>query len=110
VEAILTERPYCEACLPRRGGRQVNRAVDVHELVRRSQGGNILDPTHVLAVCRPCHDWIGQHPHDAETGGLALPGWATAAMFAEAAWLRASWARGIEAEPSWRDEKTVQGA
>ena len=89
VVRILAERPLCEACpvYARNDGKATYvryPATDVHELVRRSQGGDILDDNNVLSVCRRCHDMIGRHPHEAEELGLALPGWATAEMFAEA--------------------------
>lgn len=75
VERILTERPRCEACLPIRGGRHQRRSVDVHELIRRGQGGSILEDYNVLAVCRPCHDWIGDHPEEAREYGVAIWSW-----------------------------------
>jgi hypothetical protein len=49
--------------------------VDVHELVRRSQGGSILDEANLLAVCRECHRRIGDYPALAFSLGLAKHGW-----------------------------------
>lgn len=40
---------WCEA------PRCCRRAVDVHHLVKRSQGGT-NDLTNLAALCRPCHD------------------------------------------------------
>lgn len=97
VQEILASRPVCEAverarsghvCIVggRMGARQRaadavqqlvsgcdGRAVDVHELKRRSQGGDILDVDNVLAVCRSCHEWIGAHPYLATALGLSKP-------------------------------------
>jgi hypothetical protein len=50
-------------------------AVDIHELVRRSQGGSILDEDNLLAVCRPCHRRIGDNPQLAFDLGLARHSW-----------------------------------
>ena len=81
VARILRERPLCEACpvYARISGSATYvryPSLDVHELVRRSQGGDILDDRNVLAVCRRCHDQIGRRPAEAEQLGLALPSWA----------------------------------
>jgi hypothetical protein len=80
VQRLLEERPWCEACpvfaehdssiTYRR-----NRSVDIHELIRRSQGGSILDESNLLAVCRGCHQRIGNHPALAFELGLAKHGW-----------------------------------
>lgn len=80
VARILSERPYCEACgvFAENDGIAVfwnNRSTDVHELVRRSQGGSILDEENVLAVCRPCHTRIGNYPQLAFDLGLAKHSW-----------------------------------
>lgn len=80
VVKILSERPYCEACpkfAAHDGLRTYNRfpSRDVHELVRRSQGGSILDEDNVLAVCRKCHDRIGREPNLAVELGLAKRSW-----------------------------------
>jgi 5-methylcytosine-specific restriction endonuclease McrA len=80
VVKILSTRPYCEACpkfAKHDGLTTYNRfpSRDVHELVRRSQGGSILDEQNVLAVCRKCHDRIGREPRLAFDLGLAKHGW-----------------------------------
>lgn len=80
VAKILSERPYCEAC-PKfaayDGLKTYHRMAskDVHEIVRRSQGGSILDEANVLAVCRKCHDRIGREPRLAIELGLAKKSW-----------------------------------
>lgn len=80
VKKILSERPLCEAC----GvfAKHDNKATynnylsrDVHEIVRRSQGGSILDENNVLAVCRLCHIRIGNYPELAFDLGLAKHSW-----------------------------------
>ncbi len=80
VEKILKERPLCEACkvfASHDGKATFNHHMsrDVHEIVRRSQGGSILDESNVLAVCRPCHIRIGNYPQLAFDLGLAKHGW-----------------------------------
>lgn len=80
VVKILSERPYCEACpkfAAHDGLKTYHRfgSRDVHELVRRSQGGSILDENNVLAVCRKCHERIGREPNLAFELGLAKRSW-----------------------------------
>lgn len=80
VERLLTERPWCEACpvFAEHDGKAVyarKRSQDIHEIVRRSQGGSILDESNLLAVCRPCHSRIGNNPALAFDLGLARHGW-----------------------------------
>ena len=80
VERILKERPLCEACrvfAAHDGKVTYNQHMsrDVHEIVRRSQGGSILDESNVLAVCRPCHIRIGNFPELAFNLGLAKRSW-----------------------------------
>ncbi len=80
VARLLEERPYCEACPvfakhDEKITYQRHRSVDIHEIVRRSQGGSILEESNLLAVCRECHRRIGNHPQLAFDLGLAKPGW-----------------------------------
>lgn len=80
VERMLNERKYCEACPVFAKHDQVvayirRGSVDIHELVRRSQGGSILDESNCIAVCRECHIRIGNHPQLAFDLGLAKHGW-----------------------------------
>lgn len=80
VARILQERPLCEACrafAAHDGKSTFNQHMsrDVHEIVRRSQGGSILDESNVLAVCRPCHIRIGNEPALAFELGLAKHSW-----------------------------------
>ena len=76
VERLLSERPFCEACpvFAQHDGKATYvryRSVDVHELVRRSQGGSILDESNLMCVCRDCHRRIGNYPALAFELGLA---------------------------------------
>lgn len=76
VEKMLAEHPMCQACAvwAKHDGLTVFRsrpAVDVHELVRRSQGGSILDESNCITVCRPCHRRIGAYPALSVELGLA---------------------------------------
>ena len=80
VAKMLAERPWCEACpvFAAHDGKVTyarQRSVDIHEKVRRSQGGSILDEANLLAVCRSCHRRIGNYPQLAFELGLAIPGW-----------------------------------
>lgn len=80
VAKILSERPLCQACRvfaehDEKPTFNQHMSRDVHEIVRRSQGGSILDESNVLAVCRPCHVRIGNYPELAFQLGLAKHGW-----------------------------------
>jgi 5-methylcytosine-specific restriction endonuclease McrA len=80
VERILLENPFCQACavFAQHDGKSIytqNQSHDVHELVRRSQGGSILEDENVIAVCRPCHTRIGNYPKLAFDLGLAKHAW-----------------------------------
>lgn len=67
VAKMLKEQPHCSANID---GVCSAIAVDVHELLARSQGGSILDPENCVTVCRPCHTWIGDNPARATALGL----------------------------------------
>ncbi len=72
IEALLAERGLgCEARLDGCDGR----AVDCHEVLRRSQGGSLTDPGNLLLLCRSCHRWVSEHPADATAAGLARWSW-----------------------------------
>ena len=80
VEKLLQQHQYCQACpvFAKHDGKITylqNRSVDIHELVRRSQGGSILDESNLLAVCRPCHNRIGRYPQLAFDLGLSRHHW-----------------------------------
>lgn len=76
VEKLLSERPWCEACpvFASHDSKVTYRrrySVDVHELIRRSQGGSILEEANLMCVCRECHSRIGNYPQLAFDLGLA---------------------------------------
>lgn len=73
VAQLLAERPVCEARVRCRGAR----AVDVHERLKRSRGGDILDPVqaHMVTLCRACHTWTEEEPAQATRRRMLLPSW-----------------------------------
>jgi 5-methylcytosine-specific restriction endonuclease McrA len=80
VEKLLEEKPYCEACPifaehDEKATYIRQRSQDIHEIVRRSQGGSILDESNLLAVCRKCHTRIGNYPQLSFELGLAKHSW-----------------------------------
>lgn len=117
VKSMLNEHKVCQACKVWAGFDLVvgnsasliytpNKPRDIHEIVNRSQGGSILDPRNLLAVCRQCHNRITVNPVDAETVGLHLESWCNNDEgFKEACRLRSSWEKAIETKPEWRLEK-----
>lgn len=77
---LLQEKPFCEACpvfaeYDNKVTYIRNRSVDIHEIVRRSQGGSILDEENLLSVCRQCHSRIGNYPQLSFDLGLSRHGW-----------------------------------
>ncbi len=74
VNEIMSKRLRCEAgrlvMSVQRDHRCGITPSDVHEPLTRARGGDILDPDNALAVCRPCHDWIHDHPASATYLGL----------------------------------------
>lgn len=82
VKKVLSERPLCEACkiFAKHDGKVTynhHLSKDLHEIIRRSQGGSILDESNILAVCRPCHVRITANPELAFSLGLAKHSWET---------------------------------
>jgi 5-methylcytosine-specific restriction endonuclease McrA len=80
VARLLEEFPMCQACAVFAQHDELATYIcrpsqDIHEIVRRSQGGSILDEENLMAVCRPCHTRIGNYPQLAFDLGLAKRGW-----------------------------------
>lgn len=106
VQKMLEEIEWCEACpvMAVYEGKvvyNVRRSQDVHELLNRSQGGDILDGRNLIVVCRQCHTWITGHPTESERLGLHLPAWAKDWMYDEAHHVRLSWTQGDKVVPDW---------
>jgi len=76
VKRILEERPQCEAQIPYVCS---NYSVDVHEIMTRARGGDILNDDNVLALCRPCHFFITNEPAFSQEHGFTVHSWATSA-------------------------------
>jgi hypothetical protein len=71
---LLEQRNHiCEAKLDKCTGW----AVDVHEKLRRSQGGLLVGgkPEDYLILCRNCHTWVTEHPNEAHALGLVKRSW-----------------------------------
>lgn len=62
VVQMLDEFPWCARCY-------WSRAVDLHELKNRSQGGDLLDPDQIVTLCRQCHQWVTENPKAAHDTG-----------------------------------------
>jgi hypothetical protein len=65
-EVVKRAKYKCEAALPNCMGD----VWDVHERRPRSAGGDILDVTNCIAVCRLCHSFIHRNPAIAKQMGL----------------------------------------
>jgi len=77
TSAGLTGRSggVCEIALPGCAGR----ATDPSHRITTKTGGRHGDAkvdhdrlSDVMDACRPCHDWVGEHPRQAQVLGLAL--------------------------------------
>lgn len=78
-EVIAIQGAACEARISERlvlppRYRCTNSAVDIHEVVRRSEAGSLQRALEyaTLAVCRNCHTWISRHPAGARAMGYEL--------------------------------------
>lgn len=73
VAELLAAYPVCQLQVLCRGAR----SVDVHERLKRSRGGDILDPVqaHMVTACRACHDWTEREPAAATAARALLPSW-----------------------------------
>jgi len=72
VEELLSTRTRCEAGIE---GICTSRSVDVHEIKTRGRGGSILDRANLLCLCRPCHQYVTEHPKEAHALGLVVHAW-----------------------------------
>ncbi len=46
-----------------------------HEIVKRSQGGSITDPSNILILCDRHNEWVENFPVDAHRLGLMKHNW-----------------------------------
>lgn len=70
-KAFLTARPWCEICIEEDRESASGRVLgsqDVHHVCGRL-GGNFLNETTWMALCRKHHDWIHTHPSKAREKG-----------------------------------------
>ena len=84
VKEELMNRPDCEAghliftWRVRQGERGdhgcTGLSSDIHEPLTRARGGSITDPENMVAICRPCHNWVHGHPLESEEIGLLKKG------------------------------------
>lgn len=76
IREAMERGQLCQACIPiadvdiAAANRCGIRAVDCHERVPRGRGGSIIDPSNFVWVCRSAHNWIHDHPREAEIVGL----------------------------------------
>ena len=68
VRSLLFERPVCQRC-------NADRSHDIHEKKSRARGGSITDVENLVALCRPCHSWVTDHPKEAHEQGWLLWSW-----------------------------------
>lgn len=74
----LAAHPYCEICLAehrieclkKAEVHGVNRATEIHH--RKGRGKYLNDVKFFLAVCRKCHNAVGDNPKWAESRGYLL--------------------------------------
>jgi len=65
---FLQEHPMCQAHLP---GICTKYSTDVHHKQGRT-GDDLLDESKWLAACRVCHEWIENHPEEAQEKGFSI--------------------------------------
>ena len=74
VQRLLRERPFCEV---KWDDQCWGKSVDVHEIKRRSQGGQIVGGKdyEYMTACRHCHHLLTINPTKAFALGFAIHGW-----------------------------------
>jgi hypothetical protein len=68
VARVLGERPLCERC-------HFAVSTEIHEVKSRARGGSILDEANCRALCHVCHQFITEHPRQAEAEGFSVASW-----------------------------------
>jgi hypothetical protein len=73
VAVMLAEHPACQAQWACRGAR----AIEVHERLKRSRGGSIVDlvQSHAITICRACHEKTESEVATATRLRLLIPSW-----------------------------------
>lgn len=71
-DAYLSAHPRCEFGIE---NVCTGTSEDVHERLRRSQGGDIAEPTVIAAICRACHTWVHDHPNASYAAGWLRRRW-----------------------------------
>lgn len=73
VRLLLAAYPRCQIAVKCEGAP----SVDVHERLKRSRGGSIVDPiqAHMVTTCRPCHEFTEAEPARATELRMLLPSW-----------------------------------
>lgn len=68
VAEMLLKYPYCQKC-------KTALSTEVHEVLSRARGGNILDPNNCRTLCHKCHFWITTNPALATAQGWLKNSW-----------------------------------
>jgi len=71
----VADHPNCEAALEDICTRQ---SFDADHVLPRGRSGSDEDLTeyeNLRALCRACHDWLGEHPKEAANLGMRLHAW-----------------------------------
>ena len=72
VIEVLAERPWCEI---RFDENCTGRATTLHEVKKRSRGGDITNKKNVLSACAYCNGAVEDHPEEAHARGFAAYSW-----------------------------------
>ena len=75
VEAILHQRPQCQARDLVPPDVCTGASEQVHERKTRARGGDILDERNCLALCARCHRFVHDNPAWSTQRGLLLHSW-----------------------------------
>jgi 5-methylcytosine-specific restriction endonuclease McrA len=68
VAQMLETYPMCQRC-------NSKASEEVHEVLSRARGGDILDINNCRALCHMCHFWITTNPAEALKAGWLKNSW-----------------------------------
>jgi len=68
VVYMLDLHPICQRC-------NEKPSEEVHEVLSRARGGDILDINNCRALCHMCHYWITTNPAEALKSGWSKNSW-----------------------------------